>query len=293
MSQSTHARRRARTLVVTLIGGTSLVASLFGAATAASAAPPDSWAAIGEITNSGTCTDNEATFTVSVPNLYVEAEMQGGFSINGTNANVEDYAVGVISPFSRSITVPVDTFPATFTVSYWLDTQAATLSVTEYTFGATCDSTPVAPSITSASLTPAADGTGVAYSVTVALGDAEGATVLIGHDDITDVTLPFTVSGTQTGSFPLPCGAYDFGVFFDGSTTGPAVAQSVTIPCANGTVPSSGDGSATSVASAAQQELAATGSDSVLTTVAGIGGGLLLTAGLLALGVARRTRRLS
>ena len=91
------------------------------AAPAYAAAPPDSWSAIGQVTPSGTCADNVATFGINVPTVGIDAEMDGGFSINGTNANVETFAVGVISPFTRSVTVPVDTLPATFTVSYWLN----------------------------------------------------------------------------------------------------------------------------------------------------------------------------
>ena len=121
--------RKRNRLMAALAAAAAVSLSVIVPATAASAAPPDSWAAIGQVSNSGTCADNVATFTVSVPTVGIDAEMQGGFSVNGASLNVENYAVGVISPFTRSVTVPVDTFPSTFTVSYWLNTTAETLFV--------------------------------------------------------------------------------------------------------------------------------------------------------------------
>ena len=245
--------RKRNRLMAALAAAAAVSLSVIVPATAASAAPPDSWAAIGQVSNSGTCADNVATFTVSVPTVGIDAEMQGGFSVNGASLNVENYAVGVISPFTRSVTVPVDTFPSTFTVSYWLNTTAETLFVNEFTFDGTCDATPpvVSPTV-SATLTPSADGSGVDYVVNLGPENVPlPQTVIIGYG-AQDVAkeLTFTEGGslTQSGSFPWsPCGTYVFGVFIPDSPVGNS--YDVTIPCPNpgdgggdgGTTPPSGE----------------------------------------------------
>ena len=243
--------RKRNRLMAALAAAAAVSLSVIVPATAASAAPPDSWSAIGQVSNSGTCADNVATFTVSVPTVGIETEMQGGFSVNGASLNVENYAVGVISPFTRSVTVPVDTFPSTFTVSYWLNNTAETLFVNEFTFDGTCDATPpvVIPTV-SATLTPSADGSGVDYAITLGPdGVSLPQTVIIGYGE-QDVatTVTFNEIGTQTGSFPWsPCGTYVFGVFIPDSPVGNS--YDVTIPCPNpgdgggdgGTTPPSGE----------------------------------------------------
>lgn len=242
--------RKRNRLMAALAAAAAVSLSIIPVA-AANAAPPDSWSAIGQVTNSGTCADNVATFTVSVPTVGIDAEMEGGFSVNGASLNVENYAVGVISPFTRSVTVPVDTFPSTFTVSYWLNTTAETLFVNEFTFDGTCDATPpvVSPTV-SATLTPSADGSGVDYAITLGPdGVSLPQTVIIGYGE-QDVatTVTFNETGTQTGSFPWsPCGTYVFGVFIPDSPVGNS--YDVTIPCPNpgdggddgGTTPPSGE----------------------------------------------------
>lgn len=242
--------RKRNRLMAALAAAAAVSLSIIPVA-AANAAPPDSWSAIGQVTNSGTCADNVATFTVSVPTVGIDAEMEGGFSVNGASLNVENYAVGVISPFTRSVTVPVDTFPSTFTVSYWLNTTAETLFVNEFTFDGTCDATsPVISPTVSATLTPSADGSGVDYAITLGPdGVSLPQTVIIGYGE-QDVatTVTFNETGTQTGSFPWsPCGTYVFGVFIPDSPVGNS--YDVTIPCPNpgdgggdgGTTPPSGE----------------------------------------------------
>ena len=242
--------RKRNRLMAALAAAAAVSLSIIPVA-AANAAPPDSWSAIGQVTNSGTCADNVATFTVSVPTVGIDAEMQGGFSVNGASLNVENYAVGVISPFTRSVTVPVDTFPSTFTVSYWLNTTAETLFVNEFTFDGTCDATsPVISPTVSATLTPSADGSGVDYAITLGPdGVSLPQTVIIGYGE-QDVatTVTFNETGTQTGSFPWsPCGTYVFGVFIPDSPVGNS--YDVTIPCPNpgdggddgGTTPPAGE----------------------------------------------------
>lgn len=242
--------RKRNRLMAALAAAAAVSLSIIPVA-AANAAPPDSWSAIGQVTNSGTCADNVATFTVSVPTVGIDAEMEGGFSVNGASLNVENYAVGVISPFTRSVTVPVDTFPSTFTVSYWLNTTAETLFVNEFTFDGTCDATsPVISPTVSATLTPSADGSGVDYAITLGPdGVSLPQTVIIGYGE-QDVatTVTFNETGTQTGSFPWsPCGTYVFGVFIPDSPVGNS--YDVTIPCPNpgdggddgGTTPPAGE----------------------------------------------------
>ena len=75
--------RKRNRLMAALAAAAAVSLSVIVPATAASAAPLDPWSAIGQVSNSGTCADNVATFTVSVPTVGLDAEMEGGFSVNG------------------------------------------------------------------------------------------------------------------------------------------------------------------------------------------------------------------